>query len=88
MSVDFLSESISGNLNSLSYTNGAGTLPSDLSGTVSLDATDINANGEFAGVISPDQAFQQQFGLDAEDKGSYSGGLLGQKLTKLVVRWD
>ena len=83
MSVDFLSESISGNLNSLSYTNGVGTSPSDLSGNVSLDATDVNANGEFAGVMSPDQDFQRQFGLDAEDKGSYSGGLFGPEANQI-----
>ncbi len=77
MSVDFQNESLSGNIGNLAYTNVVITSPTALSGSVSLDATNIDENGEFTGVVSPDAAFQAQFGLDPTDKGSYSVGLFG-----------
>ncbi len=77
MSVDFQNESLSGNIDNLAYTNALITSPANLSGSVSLDPTNIDENGEFTGVVSPDADFQAQFGLDPTDKGSYSGGLFG-----------
>lgn len=77
MSVDFQNESLSGTIGNLSFTNAATPSPSALAGSVSLDSTNIDENGEFAGVVSPDAYFQGQFGLDPTDKGIYSGGLFG-----------